>query len=807
MTLDDQEPGIQEISLPAKVANRTESMWAKGWAQTMTLRFIVAVFMVTSPAMRLCAISLVGTHGAIRVEIDNSGPAAGETILLRVGDSWIPALSAASSPVRVEASGATTACTLTAASEIERGFLLTGSCGVGKFEQRIVLGLEDDVLDVSTRLTVPTDIAVHSVEDRYEFMPEKHSTDNEKDGPLDFVWSQNIKSEADDLIPTGAFKSPAVMLQQGEVFAALMPRLSDRRVEPLALDLDVTSAKRPWIACGAIPSQPHGHSYFRRAADGTPKILAGTIQYSYSIVVSRQPLKLGYQRVVRRLWATFGHPALLNSADAQRNAIRTELSSFDSWRTDAWTTYANMVYVPFDCGGKHCGTLMSNRNPANGRYTNHEPDAWFNGWFETLRTAYGWYLHGRQTHDLEMMAKAENVLNLILSAPQKDGAFPTIYMVNGNQWLADDGWAGYGEDYHAFCMSWTAYWMLRWAEDLTPQRSTEILRFAKSYGDFLLRQQLASGVIPSWYDASLQPRKEFRDFNAETAVSALFLVTLGTVTADHRYIASAERAMDFVTKEVIPRQRWFDFETFLSCAKKDYGFYDRWTAQYPQNNLAAIQASQAWLALFQATHNSKYLDQGTKALDYLLLTQEVWNNPSFSPKLVGGFTTQNTDAEWSDARQGYAAPLLLDYYRETGRFEYLERSIAAARATFAVAPWENWGHTGYIDKPGALTGFHWGTGSAMTSIEIMSPILGDAFIDLNAHAGVGFDECSLTAVQVRPDRIAFQIESPAKERSFVVRFAGVNPSHQYRISWNGKPEQEIAGRELITHGYRVGPLS
>lgn len=348
--------------------------------------------------------------------------------------------------------------------------------------------------------------------------------------------------------------------------------------------------------------------------------------------------------------------------------------------------------------------------------------------------------------------------------------------------------------------------MLRWAQDLTPERKTEVLHFVKPYGDFLLRQQLPSGVIPSWYDSSLHPRAEFRNFNAETAPSALFLVNLGTVTGDHRYIAAAERAMDFTTKEVVPRQRWFDFETFLSCARKNYDFYDRWTAQYPQNNLAEIEAPRAWLDLFHATHKREYLDRGIKSLDYLLLTQQVWNNPSFSPKLLGGFTTQNTDAEWSDARQSYAATLLFDYFRETGNFEYLERAIAAARSTFAVAPWENWAHTGYIDEPGALTGFHWGTGSAMTSVEMMSPVLGDALIDIKANKGVGFDECSIKDVHIDSESIAFHIESPKKQRTFLVRFMGIDPSRQYVVSWNHSPAQVIPGRELIAHGLRAGPL-
>ncbi|HVW76154.1 MAG TPA: hypothetical protein VHB45_00975 [Alloacidobacterium sp.] len=771
----------------------------------MRLHHLAGLFF-TAVAPCISAATLDSPQSNIRVDVHGSGPSAEETIFVRTSNGWAPALAATSSAVRVTTATETTTCTLQNVSPIPEGLLLTGDCGIGQYEQRILHSSEADLLHVDTRLRLKPGTAIRSMEDRYDFMPERRSTDDAQTGPLDFIWSQNIKSEKDDLIPINAFKSPAVMLQQGEVFAALIPHLSNRRAEPLAMDLDVTSEKHPWISYGAVPSQPHNHSYFRRAADGQPKILDNTVQYSYSIIASKQPLKQGYRRVVRELWSEYGHPALLSSPDAQQNIIRPELRSFASWREDAWGDYANRVYHSFDCGGKQCGTLTSNRNVA-GEWKHVEPDAWFNAWFQTLRTAYGWYLHGQKVHDAAMMAKAESVLNLALTAPQKDGAFPTIYMLNRKQWFADDGWAGYSDDYHAFCMSWTAYWMLRWAEDLTPQRKAEILNFVKPYGDFLLREQLPSGVIPSWYNAStLKPRAEFRDFNAETAPSALFLITLATATGDHRYTEAAERAMRFITQEVLPRQRWFDFETYLSCARKDYDFYDKWTAQFPQNNLAEIQAPEAWLALFHATHKQEYLDSGIRSLDYLLLTQQVWNNPLFSPKLLGGFTTQNTDAEWSDARQGYAAVVLFDYFRETHNFEYLERAVAAARSTFAVAPWENWAHTGYIDEPGALTGFHWGTGSAMTSVEMMAPFLADAYIDVKEQKGVGFDECTIGNVHVEGNRISFQIESPAQQRAFMVHFAGIAASQQYRISWNNGPERIVSGRDLLANGYRVGPL-
>ena len=71
-------------------------------------------------------------------------------------------------------------------------------------------------------------------------------------------------------------------------------------------------------------------------------------------------------------------------------------------------------------------------------------------------------------------------------------------------------------------------------------------------------------------------------------------------------------------------------------ARKPFDFYDRWTAQYPQNNLSTMQAAMAYLKLYHLTKNPTYPETGREAVDYLLLTQQVWNHPLLSPRLVGG---------------------------------------------------------------------------------------------------------------------------------------------------------------------------
>ena len=64
-----------------------------------------------------------------------------------------------------------------------------------------------------------------------------------------------------------------------------------------------------------------------------------------------------------------------------------------------------------------------------------------------------------------------------------------------------------------------------------------------------------------------------------------------------------------------------------------------------------------------------------------------------TPNLLGGFTTQNSDAEWSDARQAIIAPTLFAYYsalaldnqsnaeldNQSNAEQYLQRGVAALR--------------------------------------------------------------------------------------------------------------------------------
>ena len=120
-----------------------------------------------------------------------------------------------------------------------------------------------------------------------------------------------------------------------------------------------------------------------------------------------------------------------------------------------------------------------------------------------------------------------------------------------------------------------------------------------------------------------------------------------------------------------------------------------------------------------------------------------------------------------------------------------------------MAPWENWAHTGFRDEPGALTGIHWGTGSAMMSVDQMYKTLGDAFIDVKRGHGAGFDACTLDNLRIKGTNIAFDLTAPRSPREVRVRFAGANPSATYQIVVNGAAAAKVSGRDLAASGFAV----
>jgi hypothetical protein len=629
--------------------------------------------------------------------------------------------------------------------------------------------------------------------------------------PLDFIFTPQLRPENEQVIADHVFRSPALMMQKGGDFAALVPVLSNvdgkKRAVRTVADLQVESVDRPFFSIGLKNWFPEPYAFrnthvFYAAPDSLGVTLRDTtVSLEYLLFLrSDAPAGKGFRDVVRYHWATSG-------AQYMQHSVGPQAEPFSEYIQKAWYQFLPQVALDTQYLGRHVTLLRQSRLAwSNKLHKSADNDSWFNVWFNALRTAYGMYMYGTKVGDANLTRQAVGVLNLALLAPQKNGIAPSIFYIDsaGGHWVADHAWGGIdgGKDLAMFHNAWTCYWLLKWI-DLVPERRAEILRFTDAFAGFLFSQQREGGVIPSWYDpVTVRPVDVFRDENAETAGAALFLTEYSGRTKEVRYLAAAEKAMHYIFTSVVPQRKWFDFETFFSCSRKPMGFFDKYTQQYPQNTLSMHQAAEACYELYTLTGKQEYRDRGCEIMDYLCLYQQVWSPRWLSCELFGGFGVQNTDAEWSDSRQGYFAVTLMNYYELTGKKEYFERGVAALRAMFSLfeSPTsprtaENYGHSG-LDRPAGVTGLHWGTGSSVVSIHLIADRYGDAYVDVAGGWGVGIDGCRIPGVLVLGTTISTDVlDNLSTPRTIHLKFGRLTQK-EYEITINKKPLGRFSSVQL-----------
>jgi len=656
---------------------------------------------------------------------------------------------------------------------------------------------------------------LHSLWSTFSFTPGGRQYEEYK--PLDFVFTPQLRPEQEQIIADHVFRSPALIMQKDSDFAALVPMLEqvdgkNRAIRTVA-DLQVETADKPFFSIGLgnwVP-EPYAlrntHVFYTSPDSLSPILNDTTISLGYLLFLSADaPNREGFRNVVRYHW-------LASGKEYMQRAVGPQAEPFSGYIQKAWYQFLPQVALDTQYKGHRVTLLRQSRLAwSNKLHKAADNDSWFNVWFNALRTAYGMFVCGKQVDDKQLMRQAENVLNLALLAPQKDGIAPTIFYIDstGGHWVADHAWGGIdgGNNLPMFHNAWTCYWLLQWS-DLVPERKAEILRFTGAFAGFLLSHQQASGVIPSWYDpATLAPVEVFRDENAETAGAALFLTEYYARTNKERYLATAEQAMRYIFTTIVPQRKWFDFETYFSCSRKPIGFYDTYTQQNPQNTLSMHQAAEACYELYKLTGKQQYKERGLEIMDYLCLYQQVWSPRWLSRELFGGFGVQNTDAEWSDSRQGYFAVTLMNYYELTGEKEYFERGVAALRAMFSLfeSPTsprtaENYGHSGF-DRPAGVTGLHWGTGSSVVSIHLITNKYGDAYVDGAGKWGVGIDGCRIPSVKVSDAAISVDIlDNLSTPRTINLKF-GRLMTREYEVTVNKKPLGRFSSTAL-TKGIKV----
>ncbi|HLU22714.1 MAG TPA: hypothetical protein VKZ77_09560 [Bacillaceae bacterium] len=570
------------------------------------------------------------------------------------------------------------------------------------------------------------------------------------------TWKPHLSPFEDMVIGDLFFQSPAIIFENDEELFALVPDLDfldKNRNAPHVMDY-VEPDRSLFYGLGHY--EKIFHVYHRRI-DKPIAVEKGQLLFRFYLVqwqgVSE---KRNYTRVTDFLWERFAKKRMVQ-ASTEKDALK-ELELYVDYTYDwAFNRWEPIVWQEFDLDGQKVGgsvfIVRAAQTPGLGNEDSwrEKKSIWNQAWFSSLRSAYGYRLWGEMRNDNDLIRRAELTKNFALSAPQKDGLFPSVYWAGAdNKW--DTGNWGHSDrrpvnhdNYaHLLDMSWTCIWMLKWYTDL--EKDPALLDYSTNYAKRLLTLQGEDGSFPGWVHEETGDISPFLKDSPETSMHVWFLTKLYEITKEDQYLQAAEKGMQFVINDVIPEGRWEDFETYWSCARewegKQYGVKDKRSGLYNQCNFSIYWTAEALKELYIVTKKQEYLDGGEQVLAELSLYQAIWNPEYLNQPVLGGYSVMTSDDEWNDARQSLIAITFADYYKLTNKEEYKYRSYWAMKASFYMMycpenpevkalfdktfphftekdygfTMENAHHGENIDIAGEFTIFDWGNGAAAASL-------------------------------------------------------------------------------------------
>ena len=611
--------------------------------------------------------------------------------------------------------------------------VLTGETPMARVEQTVSLQRGRNIIHVDVRGVLRGD----PPQLEYLFSPFAFA----EAGSPDFSHAPAYKRSPGDVIGDRVFFAPAAIVQTGSVFAALIPDLdqineyvvygqharpqkhpwifgvpidSARISMPAVLDLELVSGMtdHPLLAYGVMDAITEQHVYWRHEnAGGTlVRTLSGNeVRYGMDLILDAEasPYR-GYQRVATYLWDRYGRHYFQRPRPQAMPFAEYALISYP----------ASFAYKGFTVELQDGKPVMIHRDPEGpdtwNSWQQWEMEAqpvgalrltapqWFHlayntAWWNNVADATGFYYWGKRLGDPSLIDKARRVVNLALMAPQHEGLFPSLYDLNERRWIGSlwrfptEGydpdetrtyWNWEEGDYQTASASVTAGYLMEVYR--LYQKDPRILHYVQRYGDFLIAHMQPEGSVPAWFNERLEPRPSMR-WNADGGAHAWVLSELYRATGEEKFLRAAKRAAQFLIDDVMPQQKWVDFEALYSCAVKAETFFDPRTGQPPRNAMSMSWALQGFVSLYEVTGESHYLEAAEAVADYASLLQTVW-----APHYIitaypfGGFSSQIGDAEWLDQRDHRFAGILVRLGLLTGRQDLVERGVAAARSSLAL---------------------------------------------------------------------------------------------------------------------------
>ena len=629
---------------------------------------------------------------------------------------------------------------------------------------------------------------------------------------------------------------------------------------PTALDLELPSdvMPRPILAYGMMDSIVHQHVWFQHLeAPGAMvrELSTNEVRIGMDLLLSAEAPKCrGYQMAAQHLWRRFGsdyfhrpRPQALPYAEYARVCYpanfnyqgydvvgnqglkhrnlpdRPDMQAWQQWEVDGHPVGGLRLYAP---QWYHFITNLA--------------------WWNNACDATGLYCWGKQTGDKDLLDKARRMVNLALAAPQNQGIFPAIYDLAGKRWLrslwgpplngydpnkkaAYWDWQG-GGAYQTAAASVTAGYLLQYRR--TCEDAPRILPYVRAYGDFLLANMQPDGCVPGWFTADLKPLPSLK-WNADGGAHVWVLSELYLATKEQKYLDAAKKAAKFLVDEVMPQQRWADFEAFYSCAIKPETFFDVRTGQWPCDMMAVSWALQGFLSLHEATQDKQDLAAAEAVADFAGLFQAVW-----APHYVitaypfGGLSSQLGDGEWLDQRAHRFAEPLVRIGLLTGRQDLVERGIAAGRSSLTLANHprhqangiythadfplgigpENVDHEGFPQRPLA-SGPSWNSIGGLAAVAQVMGRLGGAYENFKNGVKVGVDGVRMVSCERREQVIRLELENQLamlpmpydQPYPLELRITGLSPG-QYQLVVNGQPPRMVDAANLEHYRITIDPV-
>ena len=530
------------------------------------------------------------------------------------------------------------------------------------------------------------------------------------------------------IIGDRSFHSPAIILKDKDLFAALIPDLEkinqfrvispdarrqnrigknifwvaevpDRFTMPTALDYSLNSGltSKSIFSFGYMDAIISHHIRYNRpdTTNLTRTIYSKSIHYGFTLVLDAQN-KLNYQDVSQLIWSKYGsdqfkrkthlampfhaYEHLVDSVTFQPSPYPDIDKPLDGYKnTGSW--------LEWEENGVPMGGYRSAINWWNDKM--HNSAFWNNA-----RDASGFWYWGEVLQDQKKKDQAHRIINWCLSAPRiKEGLFATLFNANTKTWALQfmdpvNGQCNFfkteSHSYDIPTMSKTGAHLLQYY--LSCQKDQRIISYLTPYAKWLVTAIDDRGAVPSYVSDDMTPSDILR-YSAHPGASLWFLAEMYNATGEKIFLQGAQKIAGYMEKEIIPEAKWIDMEQFFSCGSRPISF-DRDIAQHEiaRGTLCQIWASEGFAALHRATGSAESARAGAACVDYLSLYQCSWN-PHFiyTAYPFGGFVSDNADSgNFLDARQAECVRPFAYWGKVLGRQDLIERAVAAAHASMVL---------------------------------------------------------------------------------------------------------------------------